>query len=162
MITANVVDPLSGCLTELQDIIEKILTELGPMSGDLQLFLLGDLANKGPNSAETVKFVRTLANEGKAHLVRGNHDEALLEQYFTSNYLNRFWKWITCSKYSYMKVTLTPGNTRGLTRYRLSESCSRRYLISPRAAVYDHPAGLEVDTCSCRIRTEETAVGSAS
>lgn len=113
MITANVVDPLSGCLTELQDIIEKILTELGPMSGDLQLFLLGDLANKGPNSAETVKFVRTLANEGKAHLVRGNHDEALLEQYFTSNYLNRFWKWITCSKYSYMKVTLTPANTTG-------------------------------------------------
>ena len=84
--------------------LEKVLTSLGPTSGDLQLFFLGDLVNKGPNSADVVKFVRTLAHEGKAHIVRGNHDEALLEEYFTSNYFNRFIKWITWNKYSYMTV----------------------------------------------------------
>ena len=81
-----------------------MLTSLGPMSGDLQLFFLGDLGNKGPKSAETIRFIRTLALEGKAHVVRGNHDEALLEEFFTSNYVKRFWKWIWRSNYSYMKV----------------------------------------------------------
>jgi calcineurin-like phosphoesterase family protein len=85
--------------------MEKILNECGPMSGDLQLFFLGDLVNKGPNSVKVVNFVRMLSQTGRAVVIRGNHDEALLEEYYTSNYVWKFWNWITKSQYFYLNVS---------------------------------------------------------
>lgn len=63
-----IVGDVHGCLDELQDLLVKCEYEVS--TGD-RVLLLGDLVNKGPYSAEMVKFVR----EKGILCVRGNHDD---------------------------------------------------------------------------------------
>lgn len=63
---------IQGCFDELQDLLKKI--EFNP-SQDI-LWFAGDLINRGPQSLETLRFIRDL---GPSHqIVLGNHDLHLL------------------------------------------------------------------------------------
>lgn len=66
-----IVGDVHGCLPELQALVEAVsLTRADT------LVFVGDLLDKGPDSAGVVRFVRGLAEDGfTVKLVKGNHEE---------------------------------------------------------------------------------------
>ncbi|MEM9864532.1 MAG: metallophosphoesterase, partial [Myxococcota bacterium] len=66
---ALVVGDVHGCLEELLELIDR-----AHLNDSETLALVGDLCNKGPDSAGVVRFARKRA----ALVVRGNHDERLV------------------------------------------------------------------------------------
>jgi hypothetical protein len=65
-----VIGDVHGCLVELDALLAEL--RLGP--GDA-LWFLGDLVDRGPDSAGVVRRVRALAERHGAAAVLGNHDE---------------------------------------------------------------------------------------
>jgi len=87
----------------LKELLKQIASHL-PSDQNFTLFFLGDLVNKGPHSSKTVKFVRRLVQGGKAHVVRGNHDEALLEAVHSATLVGKIWRFLwPYGKYHYIK-----------------------------------------------------------
>jgi bis(5'-nucleosyl)-tetraphosphatase (symmetrical) len=70
-----VVGDVHGCMEELQALHEKAIQEHNGGSPFSFVILVGDLCNKGPQSAEVVRWARTTPNVWS---VRGNHDDAAL------------------------------------------------------------------------------------
>jgi len=70
-----IIGDVHGCLTELKFLIEK-----ATHAQDFHaIILVGDLVNKGPLSAEVIRYVRNQQQQGESYLaVRGNHDDAAL------------------------------------------------------------------------------------
>jgi bis(5'-nucleosyl)-tetraphosphatase (symmetrical) len=64
------VGDLHGCLSELNDLLEKF----GFVPGIDQLFSVGDILGKGPDSLGTLRRLKEL----NANIVRGNHDQIFL------------------------------------------------------------------------------------
>lgn len=62
---------LQGCLEPLQRLLARI-------PDDDRLLFVGDLVNRGPQSAATLRFVRELVDGGRALALLGNHDLHLL------------------------------------------------------------------------------------
>lgn len=56
---------IQGCLQSLLELIERI-------PADARLLFVGDLINRGPQSLETLRYIRSLGNRAKFLL--GNHD----------------------------------------------------------------------------------------
>jgi len=70
--TRYAVGDIQGCYDELQTLLQRIR-----FSADRdQLWLVGDLVNRGPKSLETLRFVKSLGDN--AITVLGNHDLHLL------------------------------------------------------------------------------------
>jgi len=63
---------IQGCFSEL----EQLLSEINFNSDTDHLWFVGDLVNRGPQSLETIQFVRSLGDSAKC--VLGNHDIHLL------------------------------------------------------------------------------------
>lgn len=73
---------IHGCFAELEALLEK----LQPTTKD-RLIFLGDLVDKGPQSAAVVKLVRSLSDEmHNVILIQGNHEEKH----------SRWWHHVSC------------------------------------------------------------------
>jgi len=67
-----VIGDVHGCYDELQDLLELSGYTWNP--SDWTLIFVGDLVNKGPKSAECIRFAR----ESGSLCVRGNHDDSCI------------------------------------------------------------------------------------
>ena len=80
---------IHGCISAF----EKILSDKLRVTKDDQLFLLGDMIDKGPNSALVLDLIIELQkNDYQVFPIRGNHEEKFLAAYnygfdFFENYL---------------------------------------------------------------------------
>lgn len=75
----DVVGDVHGCL----DLLRKLISELGyderfEHPGGRVIAFVGDLVNRGPDSAGTLRLVCDLVEQGRAVSVLGNHDAAIL------------------------------------------------------------------------------------
>jgi len=69
------VGDIQGCYSEL----DALLTKVGFSKNNDQLYVAGDLVARGPNSLETLRFIKSLKESAK--VVLGNHDLHLLAVY---------------------------------------------------------------------------------
>lgn len=69
-----VISDLHGCFAPLLKLLEQINFD---QASD-RLIFVGDLINRGPQSLETLRFVKNLAEQNIAKTVLGNHDFLLL------------------------------------------------------------------------------------
>jgi bis(5'-nucleosyl)-tetraphosphatase (symmetrical) len=72
--TILVIGDVHGCYEEMHQLHSKALLENDSMPFDY-VILVGDMCNKGPESAKVVRWVRTQPNW---YTVRGNHDDGAL------------------------------------------------------------------------------------
>jgi len=73
------VGDVQGCADELEQVIARAEREHGDA---FELWLVGDLVNRGPRSRRALERVRALADRGRARAVLGNHELALLRVAF--------------------------------------------------------------------------------
>lgn len=64
-----IVGDIQGCLDRLRELLHGL-------AGDEHLLFVGDIVNRGPQSLESLRFVRALGNQ--ATVLLGNHDLHLL------------------------------------------------------------------------------------
>jgi bis(5'-nucleosyl)-tetraphosphatase (symmetrical) len=69
------VGDVQGCADELDEVVERAGREFGDA---FELWLVGDLVNRGPASRRALERVRELERAGRARVVLGNHELALL------------------------------------------------------------------------------------
>lgn len=69
------VGDIQGCFSELQSLLQQVNFDA---SSD-QLWAAGDIVARGPNSLETLRFIKSLGENAK--IVLGNHDLHLLATY---------------------------------------------------------------------------------
>ncbi len=69
------VGDVQGCADELDELVVRVRAAFG---GEFELWLVGDLVNRGPASLRVLRTVRALADSGRARMVLGNHELALL------------------------------------------------------------------------------------
>ena len=67
---------VQGCADEFDDLLARLREELG---AGLELWLAGDLVNRGPANLRLLERVHGLVEAGRAHYVLGNHEIALLQ-----------------------------------------------------------------------------------
>jgi bis(5'-nucleosyl)-tetraphosphatase (symmetrical) len=75
MVQRIFVGDVQGCADELEEILARARREFGT---GFELWSVGDLVNRGPKSHRALALVRELAEAGRARLVLGNHEIALL------------------------------------------------------------------------------------
>jgi predicted MPP superfamily phosphohydrolase len=68
-----VIGDVHGCIDELNDLIQKI-----EFQANDQLYFIGDLIDRGPDSAGVIKKIKTLASKYSLILILGNHEEKFL------------------------------------------------------------------------------------
>jgi bis(5'-nucleosyl)-tetraphosphatase (symmetrical) len=69
------VGDVQGCADELEEMLARARREFGTA---FELWSVGDLVNRGPKSHRALVLVRELVEAGRAQLVLGNHEIALL------------------------------------------------------------------------------------
>ena len=71
-----------GCLGALDQLLEKIRSDIGAFADDVRLVFLGDLIDRGPASAEVIeRVVRGPLPGSNVQVLMGNHEEAMLAAY---------------------------------------------------------------------------------
>lgn len=69
------VGDVQGCADELREVVDRAEARF---EGRYELWLVGDLVNRGPKSLEVLERVRALWEDGRACPVLGNHELSLL------------------------------------------------------------------------------------
>jgi bis(5'-nucleosyl)-tetraphosphatase (symmetrical) len=72
------VGDVQGCADELEEILARARREFG---NAFELWSVGDLVNRGPKSYRALALVRERVEAGRAQLVLGNHELALLARW---------------------------------------------------------------------------------
>jgi serine/threonine protein phosphatase 1 len=72
---------IHGCVAEFERMLDLIAKDAAGLSVDsIRIVLLGDLIDRGPDSASVVSFAQLMAASAlNVHFVMGNHEEVLLE-----------------------------------------------------------------------------------
>jgi len=73
------VGDVQGCAAELSDLVERARRRFG---AGYSLFCVGDLINRGPDSARALAIVREHVEAGRGEVVLGNHELHLLRVAF--------------------------------------------------------------------------------
>ncbi|MGB0466677.1 MAG: symmetrical bis(5'-nucleosyl)-tetraphosphatase [Pontibacterium sp.] len=73
---------IQGCYTQLQQLLDKI-----GFGDQDQLWIAGDLVNRGPDSLKTLRFLKRLGK--RARIVLGNHDLHLLAVHYGTTHARR-------------------------------------------------------------------------
>lgn len=68
-----IIGDIHGCIDELKLLIQKL-----ELQQDDHLYFIGDLIDRGPDSAGVVKYVRALSQKYAVVLILGNHEEKFL------------------------------------------------------------------------------------
>jgi len=79
LMSSYAIGDLQGCqsrFSALLDLINAAQSNTGSGSDAAQVFFVGDIVNRGPNSLETLRTLQELGS--RAHAVLGNHDLHLL------------------------------------------------------------------------------------
>jgi bis(5'-nucleosyl)-tetraphosphatase (symmetrical) len=66
---------VQGCADELEELLGRAHGVFGEA---FELWVVGDLVNRGPDNLRALRSVRGLVDAGRAHYVLGNHELALL------------------------------------------------------------------------------------
>ncbi len=66
---------VQGCADELEDVLERAEERFGDAA---EIWLVGDLVNRGPASLRVLARVRELVERGRARCVIGNHELGFL------------------------------------------------------------------------------------
>ena len=69
------VGDVQGCADELDELLTRARDAFG---GEFELWLVGDLINRGPHNLRVLQRVRALRDAGRARVVIGNHEIGLL------------------------------------------------------------------------------------
>ena len=69
------VGDVQGCADELDEILERARGAFGER---FELWVVGDLVNRGPDNVRALERVRALVDAGRGRYVLGNHEIALL------------------------------------------------------------------------------------
>lgn len=69
------VGDVQGCADELDEMLERARASFGD---DFELWIVGDVVNRGPDSLGALRSVRALVDAGRGHFVLGNHELNLL------------------------------------------------------------------------------------
>ena len=69
------VGDVQGCAEELEELIARVRSAFGER---FELWFVGDLVNRGPDSLRVLRRVRELIEAGRARAVIGNHEIGLL------------------------------------------------------------------------------------
>ena len=69
-----VVGDVQGCAAELNELLALVRFD----SSKDQVYFVGDLVNRGPDSASVLRRVKALQEQGAADSVLGNHDFFLI------------------------------------------------------------------------------------
>jgi bis(5'-nucleosyl)-tetraphosphatase (symmetrical) len=69
------VGDVQGCADEFDEVLARARAAFGDR---FELWVVGDLVNRGPDNLRPLERVRDLAERGRAHYVLGNHELALL------------------------------------------------------------------------------------
>jgi len=75
-----IVGDIHGCFDEFNELLQ--LAKQDCKRDDFLIVSVGDMINKGPKSLETMNLVMELRSKGLLVAVRGNHEEAVLREYF--------------------------------------------------------------------------------
>jgi bis(5'-nucleosyl)-tetraphosphatase (symmetrical) len=70
------VGDVQGCGDELEALLDRVRADFG---SEFELWLVGDLVNRGPRSLDVLRIVRELWEAGQARVVLGNHEVGLLQ-----------------------------------------------------------------------------------
>jgi bis(5'-nucleosyl)-tetraphosphatase (symmetrical) len=73
------VGDVQGCADELEELLARVRDAFGVRC---ELWFVGDVVNRGPESIRALAMVRELVDAGRARLVLGNHELALLRVAF--------------------------------------------------------------------------------
>lgn len=67
---------VQGCAEELENLLQRANEAFGP---NYEIWVAGDLVNRGPWSLRALQCVRALVEAGRGHYVLGNHELKLIE-----------------------------------------------------------------------------------
>lgn len=81
MVRKIIIGDVHGCLYELKELIHSLKLKIND-----QLFFIGDLIDKGPNSLGVVKYVFELSKSYSTILILGNHEEKFLRYLYNKEY----------------------------------------------------------------------------
>ncbi len=69
------VGDIQGCADELEELLGRAREAFGE---GFELWVVGDVVNRGPDNLRALRSIRGLVDAGRAHYVLGNHELALL------------------------------------------------------------------------------------